>query len=190
MSDEVEQPDITTLLHAWNLEGRPGLDRLMPEVWTELRRRARIFLAHQKSTETLRPTVMVSELYLRLLERSQVDWQNRAHFFAFAATVMRRILVDHARSRQAAKRGGGSEAVTLTLAGAESNPSTDVEVLDLHTALEELGQEDPELVHLVELRYFAGLTVEETAEVLGLGTATVSRRWAAARAWLYGRLRR
>lgn len=187
MSDPAH-PDITALLRAWNLDGRPGLDRLMPEVWTELRRRARSFLARQRSTETLRPTVMVNELYLRLLDRSEVDWQNRAHFFAFAATVMRRILVDHARARQAAKRGG--EAITVTLSGVETGGGPDVEVLDLHAALEELAQDDPELVHLVELRYFAGLTVEETAEVLGLGTATVSRRWAAARAWLYGRLRR
>lgn len=186
MSNAIERPDITTLLSAWNLEGTPGLDRLMSRVWDDLHQRAGQVLARAGGVESLCATELVGDTYLRLRQRAQVDWQNRAHFFAYAATAMRRILVDHARAQVAKKRGGRAIAVTLT----EGHPRTEtgVDVLDLHSALEELAARDPELAQLVELRFFAGLTVGETASMLGIGTATVSRRWATARAWLFGRL--
>lgn len=185
MADET-RPDITTLLEAWHLDGTPGLDRLMARIWDDLHQRARGVLARQGPVASLCATEIVGDVYLRLRDSAEVDWQNRAHFFAYAVTVMRRILVDHVRERQARKRGGG--AIALTLTEGIPGPGAEVDVLDLHEALEELAGFDAELAQLVELRYFAGLTVQETSEVLGLGTATVSRRWATARAWLYGRL--
>jgi RNA polymerase sigma factor (TIGR02999 family) len=179
--------EVTELLADWGEGNREALNRLMLLVFDELRARARWFLAGEREGHTLQPTALVNELYLRLLDRQQADWKGRAHFFAFAARVMRRILVDHARGRDAAKRGGG--AVTVTLSAASGlGEERDVELLALDQALERLAELDEEQAKIVELRYFAGLSITETAEVLGLGEATIARRWASARAFLYGQL--
>ena len=179
--------EVTALLLQWNDDGKEALDRLMPLVADELRQRAAGYLGRERAGHTLQPTALVNELYLRLLERRQASWQGRAHFFAFAARVMRRILVDHARARDAAKRGG--EMITVTLDEALDVPiAAGVDLLALEDALERLAALDAEQARIVELRFFGGLSARETAEVLGVGEATVHRRWASARAWLYGQL--
>src|SRR6185312_9307259 len=182
-----ELSDVTRVLLGWNENGREALDRLMPLVEYELRRRARGYLEHERVGHTLQPTALVNELYLRLIERRQASWQSRANFFAFTARVMRRILVDHARERDAAKRGGGVVAVSLDEA-LDVPIAAGVDLLALDEALERLAALDAEQGRIVELRFFGGLSAEETAEVLSLGVATVHRRWASARAWLYGQL--
>lgn len=183
-----ELSDVTRVLLGWNENGREALDRLMPLVEDELRRRARGYLERERAGHTLQPTALVNELYLRLIERRQASWQSRAHFFAFAARVMRRILVDHARERDAAKRGGGV-VVTVSLDEALDVPiAAGVDMLALDEALGRLAALDAEQARIVELRFFGGLSARETAEVMALGEATVNRRWASARAWLYGQL--
>ncbi|MEM7350599.1 MAG: ECF-type sigma factor [Acidobacteriota bacterium] len=174
--------DITNLLLAWNDGNKEALDRLVPLVKTELHKLASIYLADEGSAKTLQPTALINELYLRLVDRRRVTWTNRNHFFGFAATTMRRILVDHARARRSEKRGGDRVPVTLENAGLVSEP--EIDVLDLERALEALAGVEPRLVRVVELRYYAGLTLKEASDVLGLGSATVVRDWRAARAFL------
>ncbi|MEM1207070.1 MAG: sigma-70 family RNA polymerase sigma factor [Acidobacteriota bacterium] len=183
-----EAGDVTELLRGWN-EGAPGaLDALMPVVTQELRRLASGFLARESRGHTLQPTALVNECYLRLVDRRRVSWQDRAHFFAFAARTMRRILVEHARAQGAVKRGRGRERVTLHDDAAAMEPRGGVDVLDLDGALQTLAAMDDHQHRIVELRFFAGLSIRETAEVLGIAEATVNRRWASARAWLHTRL--
>ena len=153
-------------------------------VHEELRRIARRCVAGERPGHSLQATALVNEAYLRLVDVQRVHWQNRAHFLAMAARMMRRILVDHARGRLAEKRGGTMQRVTLGDAGAEPSAHDGLEVLALHEALERLAALDPEQARLVELRYFGGLGIEETAEALGVSAATVKREWAVARAWL------
>jgi RNA polymerase sigma-70 factor, ECF subfamily len=177
--------DVTGLLLAWGRGDQSAADQLVPAVYDELRRQAERAMRREGGEHTLQATALVHESYLRLVDQRRVEWRNRAHFFAIASTVMRRILVDHARARLTAKRGGG--VVPITLAGAERGgaPETDeVDLLALHEALERLAVLDPEQARLVELRYFGGLTIEETSEALGVSPATVKREWALARAWL------
>lgn len=179
--------DITDLLLAWSESGhKDALDKVMPLVATELRKLAAIYLADESGAKTLQPTALINELYLKLVDRRRVTWTNRSHFFGFAATTMRRILVDHARARKTEKRGGDWVPITLEDVGTTS--SRDVDLLDLECALEELAALEPRLVKVVELRYFAGLTLDEASEVLGIGTATVTRDWRTARAFLLHRL--
>lgn len=174
-------PEITALLHAWR-EGRPGAaERLMPAVYLELRRIARRQLQGERATHTLQPTALVHEAYLRLAGQ-RVEWRDRSHFFALAATLMRRILVDHARGRLAAKRA--ADTVTLTLSAAVESRPIDVAVLDLDRALERLAAAHPRPARIVELRFFSGLEIEEIAEALDLSGRTVQREWVFARAWL------
>lgn len=181
--------EITDLLLEWSAGEAGALDRLMPVVNAELRRLARRYLARESPGHTLQPTALVNELYIRLVDRRRVQWQNRAHFFGFAAQTMRRILVDHARAQRAAKRGSGIPTVTLDEAVAlPSGP--DVDLIALDDALNALARMDQRQSRIVELRFFAGLTLQETAEVLDIGEATVSRDWASARAWLYRELTR
>ena len=187
---EASTPDVTQLLLDWNAGDAAALDALMPRVVDELRRVARRFLSGESMGHTLQPTALVNEVYLRLIDRQRVSWQDRAHFFSFAARTMRRILVDHARAKGAAKRGGGEAMVTLI-----ETPSTDgerdpVDVIALDAALERLAALDEKQARVVELRYFAGLTVNETAEVSGIPRATVTRYWALAKAFLYRELTR
>jgi len=176
-------PDVTGLLLAWGRGDQSAADRLVPAVYDELRRQAERAMRREGGEHTLQATALVHESYLRLVDQRQVEWRNRAHFFAIASTVMRRILVDHARARLTAKRGGG--ATQITLAGVAAGETTDdVDLLALHDALEKLAVLDPDQARLVELRYFGGLTIEETGEALAVSPATVKREWALARAWL------
>jgi RNA polymerase sigma-70 factor, ECF subfamily len=177
--------DVTGLLLAWGGGDADAGERLLPVVYEELRRQAARAMRREAGEHTLQATALVHEAYLRLVDQRRVEWRSRAQFFGVAAQMMRRVLVDHARGRLAAKRGGGARRVTLDGQGADAAaPDADVDVLALHEALERLAVLDPDQARLVELRYFAGLGIEETAEALGVSPATVKREWAVARAWL------
>jgi RNA polymerase sigma-70 factor, ECF subfamily len=180
---------VTELLAAFCAGDRGALDRLMPLVYSELRRLARRRLRGE-SAHTLRTTGLVHEAYLRLIDQRQAHWQGRAQFFALAAQLMRRILLDHARARHAAKRGGGVVRVALHEAEELSTDAEAAELVRLDEALGRLAALDPEQGRIVELRYFGGLTVEETAAVLGASPATIKREWSHARAWLSREIRR
>jgi len=182
---------VTELLVRWSDGDREALDRLVPLVYDECRRMAARQLARERPGHTLNPTGLVHELYLRLVDQRSASWANRAHFFAIAARLMRRILVDHARARGARKRGGSIMLISLGAAGEEAAPddAAVADVLAIDEALERLAAFDPEQVRIVELRFFAGLTVEETAEVLGRSPRTIKREWRVARAWLHQQLR-
>ena len=161
-----------------------GPDGILPIVYAELRRLAASYLSRERQGHTLQPTALVHEAYVRLIDQRQIDWNNRAQFIGLAAVMMRRILVNHARDRIADKRGGGAEHVPLTLAG-EGIGAPEVNLLDLHEALNDLTATDPRKGRIVELKFFGGLTTAEIAENLGLSVATVERDWKFARAWLY-----
>jgi RNA polymerase sigma factor (TIGR02999 family) len=175
-------PDVTALLRAWNQGDPAAVEQLLAVVYRDLHRQAARYMRAQPPGHTLQATGLVHEAYLRLVDREPVDWNGRGHFFAVAAKAMRSILVDHARARGAAKRGGGADP--LTLEDVEAVAGGEVKVLDLDEALTRLAQLDPRKGSLVELRYFGGLSIEETAQVLGLSPATVKREWRTARAWL------
>ena len=183
-------PDLTQLLLDWNAGDPQALDALMPQVVDELRKFARGFLQKESTGHTLQPTALVNEVYLRLIDRRRVSWQDRAHFFAFAARTMRRVLVDHARARNAAKRGGGETLATLIEAPMGDGEADPVDLLALDKALEKLAVLDEKQARVVELRFFAGLTVNETAEVSGIPRASVTRYWALAKAFLFRELTR
>jgi RNA polymerase sigma factor (TIGR02999 family) len=175
--------EFTQLLVNWRNGDKSALDQMTPVVYEELRRLARFFLAAERSDHTLQPTALVHEAYVRLVDQHAVDWKNRAHFLGVAASMMRRILINHARARQAAKREGFTQAISLEDAlGVFTNPRIDV--LALNRALQELTEMDPQQGRVVELRYFGGLTIEETAEVMEISPATVKREWSTARLWL------
>jgi RNA polymerase sigma factor (TIGR02999 family) len=165
-----------------------SLNALLPIVYDELRRLAGRYLRRERPNHTLQPTALVNEACLRLIDQSNLSWENRAHFFGIAANLMRQILVEHARRRNALKRR--SSAVKLTSSAADFLKKDEVDLVALDDALNELAAIDPEKSRVVELRYFGGLTVEETAEVLKTSRATVIRHWRLARAWLYNRLTR
>ena len=177
--------EITELLQHWRGGSREAFDRLIPLVYDELRVIASRRLAHERRDHALHTTVLIHEAYLKLVGQRAVDWQNRAHFFAIAAQLMRRIVVDEARRRLTQKRGSGGVALAIEDVAAPEPSVAPVDVLALDTALGELERLDPEQGRLVELRFFGGLTVEETAEVLGHSPATVKREWAVAKGWLY-----
>jgi RNA polymerase sigma factor (TIGR02999 family) len=183
---EAPPSDVTQLLLAWSGGDPSAGERLLPAVYAELHRQAARAMRRESSEHTLQATALVHEAYLRLVDQQRVVWRNRAHFFGIAAQVMRRVLVDHARERHAAKRGGGAPQLVLGEADAVSAPAAEdgVDILALHEALERLAALDPDQARLVELRYFGGLSIEETAEALGVSPATVKREWAIARAWL------
>lgn len=179
--------DVTKLLRAWTAGDRRALDQLVPLVYAELRRVARNRLRRERPGQTLQPTALVNEAYVRLVRIRSIKWQNRAHFFALCGRLMRQILVDAARARQFAKRGGGGMRVTVDEALLPSAlPAPEVIALD--EALTALAQMDARKSQVVEMRFFAGLSVEETAEALGVSTDTVSRDWKFARTWLYQEL--
>ncbi|HEX3232971.1 MAG TPA: sigma-70 family RNA polymerase sigma factor [Gemmatimonadales bacterium] len=177
---------MTALLQAWGRGEPAALDELLPLIYEELRRQAARQLRSQPAGHTLQATALVHEVYLRLVGRPDAEWQSRAHFFGVAARAMRSILVDHARARQAAKRGGQARRLTLGAADgvADRPPESEVDVLALDEALARLAELDPRQAQVVELRYFAGSTIQETAHVLGLSHATVEREWRTARLWL------
>ena len=181
--------DVTTLLGAWRRGDRSALDRLTPLVYNELKRLASSYLKYERPDHTLQCTALVHEAFLRLAGGVEIDWENRSHFFGIAAQIVRRILVEHARAANTAKRGSG--AVMLAI-NEEVNPASGraPELLALDDALTSLAAIDPRQARIVELRFFAGLNVEETASVLEVSPATVKREWAAAKAWLYRELAR
>jgi RNA polymerase sigma factor (TIGR02999 family) len=176
--------DITSLLQQWREGDGSARDRLVAVLYPELRALADRQLRGERGNHTLQPTALVNEAYLRLSGLERMDWQDRAHFVRMAARVMREVLVDHARRRQAAKRDGGQQ-VTLTGLDAAAEEGQGVDALALDAALARLEQLDPEKARVVELRYFGGLTIEETAEAMESSPATVKRHWQAARAWLF-----
>ncbi len=182
-------PDVTQLLVRLKSGDARALDRLMPLVHDELRRLARARMRNERGSHTLQATALAHEAYLRLVDLDRIDWRGRAHFFAVASGVMRRILIDHARRRRAARRGGGAEHVAFddALQAADTRPEA---LVALDEALERLAALDGRQARIVELRFFGGLSVEETGEVLGVSARTVKREWAVARAWLRAELGR
>jgi RNA polymerase sigma factor (TIGR02999 family) len=179
-----EPGEVTRLLLDWSKGDPAALERLMPVIYDELRRLARSFLRKERRGHLLQTTALVHEAYLRLIDQRQVHWQNRAHFFAISAQLMRRILVDHARRRAAAKRGGDPDPVTLT-DFPELPLQRGIDVLALDHALSKLAALDPRQSRIVELKCFGGLSSDETAEALELSPRTVRREWTIAKAWLY-----
>lgn len=178
--------DVTQLLSEWNRGDRSALDRLVPIVYDELHQIASRQLASQ-APQTLQSTALVNEAYLKLAGKASVAFNDRAHFFAVAARVIRSILVDHARARLAAKRGAGAITINLDDSTASASPRQ-VDLLALDEALQRLAGFDPQQARIVELRYFAGLSIDETAEVMAVSPATVKRDWAVARRWIYKEL--
>jgi RNA polymerase sigma factor (TIGR02999 family) len=180
----LSQPNVTELLHEWQQGDSDALNRLTPLVYDELRRMAHRYVQRERDGQTLETTALVNEAYLRLVDQQKIDWQNRAHFFAVTARVMRHVLIDHARKRHYLKHGGAVQQVALE----EANAMTEVraaELVALDEALDELMKLDPRKSRVVELRYFGGLSLEETADVLEISIMTVRRDWRTAKAWLY-----
>src|ERR1700674_4095118 len=190
MTDQTPAPpareQISQLLEAWAGKDPEARDALVPIVYGELHRLAHHYMRNERPGHTLQTTALVNEAYLRLVDVDRMQWRDRAHFFAIAATMMRRILLDPARAHARDKRGGG--VVMTSLDDGVVAPSLDVDVIALDDALERLGRIDERQARLVELRYFAGLTIEEAAEALGVSGGTLQRDWAIAKAWLYREL--
>jgi RNA polymerase sigma factor (TIGR02999 family) len=181
--------EITGLLIQWSNGDHGALEQLLPVIYDECRRIAARQLAREHRDHTLDPTALVHELYLRLVDQRRCSWKNRAHFYGIAAQLMRRILVDYARARHAAKRGGAATFVSLAAAADTGDDDTHVaDVLAIDDALQRLARIDGDQVRIIELRFFAGLTVEETAQVVGRSPRTVKREWQLARAWLFREL--
>jgi RNA polymerase sigma factor (TIGR02999 family) len=174
---------ITQLLVKWRDGDKAALDELARQIYGELRGLARYYLRQERPCHTLQPSDLVNEAFLRLVNEKDIDWQNRAHFFGIAAVRMRHILVEHARGRRAAKRGGGEYRLSLSKLDRLAE-ERDINLLALDDALSRLEALDPQKSRIVEMRYFAGLTIEETAEALRISSATVKRDWSMARAWL------
>jgi len=181
------KPNVTQLLQRWSSGESEAVEKVLPLVYEELRRIAARQLRQERGNHTLGATAVVHEAYLRFQGKAGFEWPSRAHFFAFAAHLMRRILVDHARSRNRAKRGGRVEKVTLAEVG-ELALKTSPDLVALDDALNDLEAIDPQKAAVVELRFFAGLTLDETAVQLGVSPETVGRQWRRAKAWLYGEL--
>jgi len=184
---EISSEEVTEILNDVSAGDRKAADRLMPLVYDELRRLASRYLARERPDHTLQATALVHEAYLRLIDQTRVSWQNRAHFIAVAASMMRRILVDHARLHTTEKRGGRRQKLSLDEAISFSK-GKDLDIVALDDALGDLARLDPEQSRIVELRFFGGLTLEETAEVTGVSLSTVRREWEMAKAWLYDQL--
>jgi RNA polymerase sigma factor (TIGR02999 family) len=187
MTDSPSRHEVTTLLLKWRDGEKAALDRLVPIIYSDLRRMARARLRAERDGHSLQTTALVHEVYLRLVDADRMTLENRAHFFAVAARLMRQILVDHARRRDAEKRGGDVTMVSLSDASPVM-PEATVDLLALDEALEALTALDERLCRVVELKFFGGLTIEETAMALGVSRATVERDWTAAKAWLFERM--
>jgi RNA polymerase sigma factor (TIGR02999 family) len=181
--------EVTQLLQQWSLGRQDALDRLLPVIYGELRHLAASYLRRERSDHTLQATALVHEAFIKLVDQRDVRWQNRAHFFGIAAQMMRRILVDHARAHSASKRGSGERPLSLDEALVTA-PSTDINLIALDESLTRLAAMDTQQSRIVELRFFGGLTIDETAEVLHISPATVGREWTLAKAWLYAELAR
>lgn len=188
--DEISREDVTGLLRAWGDGNTQALDELVPMVYTELRRLSRYYLRHQRPGSSLQTSALINEAFVRLIDRDLIDWQNRAHFFGLAARTMRGIVVDRARSAMAQKRGGGDRDLPYDDEAVGVNDRDRAQLVALDDALKGLAETDPPLSELVELRFFGGLTIEESAEVLGISPATVKRNWTTAKLWLRRELAR
>jgi len=185
----LESPDVTQLLKDWNGGDEAAADRLMPLVHEELRRLAHQYMRREKPGHTLQTSALVNEAYVRLVDQSKIQWESRAHFFGIAARLMRQILVDQARRKNFAKRGGGAIRVSLDSANAIAQEQS-ANVMALDEALKTLEQTDPRKSQIVELRFFGGMSIEETAEALKISPGTVMREWTFARAWLRNEMSR
>jgi RNA polymerase sigma-70 factor (ECF subfamily) len=186
---EPKSESVTQLLIELTRGNHAAVDALLPLIYDELRSLAANYLRRERPDHTLQPTALVHEAYLRLVDQTRVNWQNRAHFFGVAAQMMRRILVDHARAHKAGKRGADFERFSLD-ENIDKAVERSHELVALDEALRELAEIDEQKSRIIELRYFGGLTVEETAEVLGLSPVTVKRHWRMAKAWLYGQMQK
>ncbi len=187
MSDN-SSGEITGMLIELTEGNHEVVDRILPFIYDELRRLAGSYLRRERPDHTLQPTALVHEAYMKLIDQKRVRWQNRAHFFGIAAQVMRRLLMDHARKHLANKRGGDAEIHPLEEEILVVSHGKSAELLALDDALERLAKMDPQKARVVELRYFGGLSIEETAEVLGVSVPTINRHWRMAKAWLYSEL--
>lgn len=185
---EKEPSEITQMLIELTGGNKDVVNRILPHIYDELRRLAGGYLRRERSDHTLQPTALVHEAYMKLIDQKHVKWQNRAHFFGIAAQVMRRILMDHARMHTANKRGGHAEKLPLEEEILIVSHDRSAELLALDEALETLAEMDEQKAKIVELRYFGGLSIEETAEVMGISVPTVNRHWRSAKAWLYSEL--
>ena len=193
LMEEKSQPgaapgEVTRLLLAWNAGDQAALEKLMPLVYGELRQLAERHFRKERRGHTLQPTAVVHEAYFRLIDQTRVTWKNRGHFLAIASQAMRRILIDHARGRGAEKRGGEVEKVTLDVAIASPEPSREVDILALDEALDRLKALDGTQAQIVELRFFGGLTIEETADVMETSPSSIKRDFRSAKAWLFREL--
>jgi RNA polymerase sigma factor (TIGR02999 family) len=182
--DSQKAPAITMFLRKWREGDTEAFDKVIQYVYNDLRRRAAAYLRHERGGHTLQPTGLVHEAFIKLQEKQEIEWQDRDHFFAVAAQAMRRILVDHARSRNRDKRGGMNENLPLDDAGQLSSGQPRVDLVALDEALSRLAEFDTRQAQIVELKYFGGMTLDETADVLGVSRVTVKRDWQIARAWL------
>jgi RNA polymerase sigma factor (TIGR02999 family) len=182
--------EVTQLLIAWNAGDRSAVERLMPLVYAELREIAERQFRRERAGHTLQPTAVVHEAYFRLVDQTRATWKNRGHFFAIAAQAMRRILIDHARAREAQKRGGREDRVTLDVGIASPEPADDIDLIALDEALVRLKALDEPQAKIVELRFFGGLSIEETAEAMETSASSIKREFRSARAWLFHELGR
>jgi RNA polymerase sigma factor (TIGR02999 family) len=187
LTDRTHQHQITQLLAEWSDGNQSALDELYPLVYEELHRLARRYMSRERKGHTLQTTALINEAYVRLVDQRNVHWANRSHFFAISAQIMRRILIDHARRHAYAKRGGGAQQVSLEQVAVVAREQSS-EILRLDEALKTLAKMDPRRCHVVELRYFGGLSNEEIAGVLKVSENTVTRDWNLARAWLHRQL--
>jgi RNA polymerase sigma factor (TIGR02999 family) len=183
-NDDVPSQEITAMLRAWGEGDRAVLDQMLPLVYDELRRQAHRYLRRERPNHTLQTTALINEAYLKLVDQRVVQWQNRAHFFGIAAQAMRRILVDYAKQRNREKRGGAAADLPLEEALLVAATGQSIDLLALDEALTRLALIDEQQARVVELKYFSGLSIEETAEALGISPATVKRDWQMAKAWL------
>lgn len=179
---------ITEMLIELTEGNKDVVNHILPHIYDELRRLASSYLRKERSNHTLQPTALVHEAYMKLIDQNRVKWQNRAHFFGIAAQVMRRILMDHARKHQAEKRGGEFEKLPIEEEILIVSQDKSAELIALDEALDELAKIDPDKARIVELRYFGGLSIEETAEVMGVSVPTINRHWKMAKAWLYSQV--
>src|SRR5215207_9546010 len=183
-----EPQEITQMLLELTDGNEEVVNQILPHIYDELRRLASSYLRRERSNHTLQPTALVHEAYMKLIDQKQVQWQNRAHFFGIAAQVMRRILMDHARKHSAGKRGGEAEKLPLEEEILIVSHDKSADLIALDDALESLAKFDEQKARIVELRYFGGLSIEETAEVIGVSVPTINRQWRMAKAWLYSQI--
>lgn len=187
---KTDSSNITQMLRDWGDGRSEALDELLPLVYNELRRLAASYLRKERPNHTLQTTALVHEAYLKLIDQRNVEWKNRGHFFAIAAQAMRRILVDHAKARHREKRGGSGEDASLEDVLVAAAQESNIDLVALDEALSKLARIDPQQVKIVELRYFTGLSLDETADVLGISRATVARDWQVSKAWLHREMTR